>query len=100
MADFSTRRLAALTGVKSANGSVLSAERSCPRTSAQQGARRRYDQQTVRRLSFVRHARDPGFSVEDIRQLLELSEHPTMSCEAAIEIANHHLRQVEGRSPD
>jgi DNA-binding transcriptional MerR regulator len=62
-----------------------------------QGGQRRYDQQAVRRLKFIRHARDLGFSVEDIRQLLALSEQRTMSCEGAIDIADHHLRQIEGK---
>jgi DNA-binding transcriptional MerR regulator len=62
-----------------------------------QGGQRRYDQQAVRRLKFIRHARDLGFSVEDIRQLLALSEQRTMSCEGAIGIADHHLRQIEGK---
>jgi hypothetical protein len=51
----------------------------------------------VRRLKFIRHARDLGFSVEDIRQLLALSEQRTMSCDGAIDIADHHLRQIEGK---
>jgi DNA-binding transcriptional MerR regulator len=59
-----------------------------------EGGQRRYDESAVRRLHFIRHARDLGFSVEDIRQLLALSEHPT---DAAEEIAHHHLRQVEGK---
>lgn len=40
------------------------------------GGQRGYDESAVRRLFFIRHAGDLGFSVEDIRQLLALSEHP------------------------
>jgi DNA-binding transcriptional MerR regulator len=72
------------------NGLVPSPRRS-------EGRQRRYDESAVHRLHFIRHARDLGFSVEDIRQLLTLSEHPTMSCDAAMEIARHHLGQVEGK---
>jgi DNA-binding transcriptional MerR regulator len=46
---------------------------------------------------FIRHARDLDFSVEDICQLLALSEHHIISCDAAEKIAHHHLRQVEGK---
>ena len=97
MADVGIGRLAELTGVKvptirfyEQNGLVAS-----PRRSA--GGQRRYDESAVHRLHFIRHARDLGFSVEDIRQLLTLSEHPTQPCDAAEEIAHHHLRQVEGK---
>ena len=62
-----------------------------------QGGQRRYDADDVRRLYFIRHARDLGFSVEDIRQLLSLSEHPAMPCDTATDIARHHLGQVEGK---
>jgi DNA-binding transcriptional MerR regulator len=47
----------------------------------------------MRRLHFIRHARDLGFSVDDIRQLLALSEHPTKSCDALT------LSHSEGASP-
>jgi DNA-binding transcriptional MerR regulator len=97
MADFSIGRLAALTGVKVPTVRFYEQNGLVPSPRRTQGGQRRYDQQAVRRLNFIRHARDLGFSVEDIRQLLALSEQPTMSCEAAIEIANHHLRQIEGK---
>jgi DNA-binding transcriptional MerR regulator len=97
MADIGIGRLAEVTGVKiptirfyEQNGLVPSPRRS-------EGRQRRYDESAVHRLHFIRHARDLGFSVEDIRQLLTLSEHPTMSCDAAMEIARHHLGQVEGK---
>ena len=97
MADVGIGRLAELTGVKvptirfyEQNGLVPSPRRS-------EGGQRRYDESAVDRLNFIRHARNLGFSVEDIRQLLTLSEHPTQSCDAAEEIAHHHLRQVEGK---
>jgi DNA-binding transcriptional MerR regulator len=97
MAEIGIGKLAEITGVKiptirfyEQNGLVASPRRS-------EGGQRRYDESAVRRLHFIRHARDLGFSVEDIRQLLTLSEHPNMSCDAAEEIAHHHLRQVDGK---
>ena len=97
MADVSIGRLAAITGVKvptirfyEQNGLIAPPRRT-------QGRQRRYDPDDVRRLHFIRHARDLGFSVEDIRQLLSLTERPAMSCDTATDIARHHLRQVEGK---
>jgi Cu(I)-responsive transcriptional regulator len=47
------------------------------------------------RLAFVRHARELGFSIPDIRSLLDLSDNPDRECAAADRIASHHLEQVE-----
>ena len=44
-----------------------------PRTS---GGQRRYGQELQRRLLFIRHARDLGFEIEDIRSLLDLASRP------------------------
>jgi len=70
MADVGIGRLAELTGVKvptirfyEQNGLVAS-----PRRSA--GGQRRYDESAVHRLHFIRHARDLGFRVDDIRDVL------------------------------
>ncbi|MHA4835707.1 MerR family transcriptional regulator [Sphingopyxis sp. MSC1_008] len=47
------------------------------------------------RLSFVRHSRDLGFTIEEIRSLLDLSDDPTRECDEADRIATRHLEQVE-----
>ncbi|MCL4153328.1 UNVERIFIED_CONTAM: hypothetical protein GTU68_058078 [Idotea baltica] len=59
-----------------------------------QGNQRRYDKAGLERLSFIRHARDLGFSIEAISSLIELQEHPDRSCEAATNIALSQLADV------
>jgi Cu(I)-responsive transcriptional regulator len=97
MADVGIGRLAELTGVKVPTIRFYEQNGLVPTPRRSEGGQRRYDESAVDRLNFIRHARNLGFSVEDIRQLLTLSEHPTQSCDAAEEIAHHHLRQVEGK---
>ena len=47
------------------------------------------------RLAFVRHSRELGFTIEEIRSLLDLSDHPERDCADADRIATRHLEQVE-----
>ena len=49
------------------------------------------------RLSFVRHSRDLGFTIEEIRSLLDLSDDPARDCGEADRIATAHLEQVEAK---
>jgi Cu(I)-responsive transcriptional regulator len=49
------------------------------------------------RLVFVRHSRDLGFTIEEIRSLLDLSDDPTRDCAEADRIASAHLAQVEDK---
>lgn len=51
----------------------------------------------MQRLKFIRHARELGFGIEEIRELLQLSDKPDTSCAAADAIARTHLEQVEIR---
>jgi len=62
-----------------------------------EGNQRRYTKDSLSRLSFIRHSRDLGFSIEDIRGLLELSQHPEKPCHDAHGIAVQHLRNVQER---
>jgi DNA-binding transcriptional MerR regulator len=48
----------------------------------------------LERLSFIRHPRDLGFAVEDIRSLIELSGHPEQPCGHADRIAEEQLISV------
>ena len=68
-----------------------------PRTERSSGNQRLYDQPAVERLAFVRHARDLGFSLEDIRDLLAMSDDPDRSCAAADQIAGRQLAAVNAR---
>lgn len=58
------------------------------------GNQRRYDKTGLERLSFIRHARDLGFSIEAISSLIELQLHPDRSCKAATDIAISQLSDV------
>lgn len=62
-----------------------------------QGNQRRYTKDGLNRLSFIRHSRDLGFSVKDIRGLLDLSLHPEKPCQDAHSIAATHLKDVQTR---
>ncbi len=62
-----------------------------------EGKQRRYDEQDARRLNFVRHARELGFEIEAIRELLQMSSRPDTSCEDADRIARRHLDEVDTR---
>lgn len=59
------------------------------------GGQRRYDTAALDRLAFIRHARQLGFPLDAIRELLELSDHPGRPCEQADAIAARQLAQVE-----
>ena len=68
-----------------------------PAPARTQGNQRRYAPEHLARLKFLRHARDLGFSLDDIRELLSLTGKPDMRCEDADRIASTHLRNVEDR---
>lgn len=59
--------------------------------------RRHFDVTDLRRLTFIRHARELGFDVLAIRALLALQDNPSQSCAAADEIASVRLSEVERR---
>lgn len=65
-----------------------------PRTGSN---RRTYGADDVRRLKFIRHARDLGFEIDQIRTLLTLAADPARSCEGADSIARQHLADIEDR---
>ena len=65
-----------------------------PRTASN---RRTYERRHVDRLRFIRHARDLGFEIDDIRALLAMTDEPQASCDAADSIARRHLGAIRRR---
>jgi len=61
------------------------------------GNRRIYSEDQASRLQFIRHSRELGFSLDDIRQLLSFSDQPAQSCDFVDTIARQHLRSVQER---
>lgn len=68
-----------------------------PEPGRTEGGQRRYGDDELDRLAFIRHARQLGFSLEAIRELLDLSDHPNRPCLEADAIARRQLKQVEQR---
>lgn len=61
------------------------------------GNQRRYSERDAERLSFIRHARDLGFPIGAIRELIELGDHPDRPCHDADRIAGERLAVVRAR---
>jgi Cu(I)-responsive transcriptional regulator len=64
------------------------------------GNYRSYSDQHLGRLSFVRRARDLGFSIEQVRALLGLSDQRDRSCATVDAIAREHLSEVDRKISD
>jgi len=62
-----------------------------------EGNRRQFDDASIQRLRFVRHARTLGFDLTAITELLALQGQPEVSCGAADSIARKQLLDVEAR---
>jgi DNA-binding transcriptional MerR regulator len=65
-----------------------------PRT---EGNRRLYGRSEVDRLNFIRHSRELGFEIDDIRELLAMAAQPQSSCHQADSIARNHLLEIDRR---
>ena len=62
-----------------------------------EGNRRLYGHEHADRLAFVRHSRELGFSLDQIRELLALSDSPDRPCDEVDAIAQTHLKNVQNK---
>ncbi|MGB1373992.1 MAG: MerR family transcriptional regulator [Aequoribacter sp.] len=62
-----------------------------------QSGRRLYGEEAVQTLSFVRHGRDLGFSMNAIERLQTLQQVPDQNCESVNNIAREQLGAVQKR---
>jgi len=68
-----------------------------PKAGRTAGNQRIYGHEDVKRLGFIRHARELGFSLDDIRSLLMMSADPNRPCVEADSLAAKHLHEVTSR---
>lgn len=70
-----------------------------PNAGRRNGGHRVYDLTDLQRLTFVRRCRDFGFSVKQVRDLLDVAR-PGTPCSEARDIAASHLRSVRSKLAD
>jgi MerR family mercuric resistance operon transcriptional regulator len=72
-----------------------------PLPSRSAGRYRLYDLDDVRRLGFIRRARELGFTLEEARALLALSTHDgRTACAEVRQLAAGHLEEVRAKIAD
>lgn len=71
-----------------------------PRPGRTDGGYRSYDAEHVRRLRFIRRARDLGFGIREIEALLALAEPAPASCAEVRALTMAHLREVRAKIAD
>jgi DNA-binding transcriptional MerR regulator len=64
------------------------------------GNYRIYARPHLERLSFIRRGRDLGFSLDEVKELLRLSDDRSQSCAEVDRIARLHLIEVERKLAD
>lgn len=64
------------------------------------GGYRAYAEADVERLRFVTRGRGLGFSLEEIRSLLQLAGHDDLSCAEVDRVAHAHLHDIRTRIAD
>ncbi len=94
---FSIGQIARKTGLKIPTIRYYEQEKLVEVIGRSAGNQRRYSQAELDRLVFIKHGRDLGLSLEDIRELVKLSGDPQQSCAQANKIATEHLVSVRYR---
>jgi Cu(I)-responsive transcriptional regulator len=64
------------------------------------GNYRDYSQRHLARLSFIRRARDLGFTLDQVRALLTLADDRDQPCGAVDTVAREHLAQIDQKIAD
>lgn len=62
-----------------------------------EGGHRVYGSAHLERLDFIRHAREFGFTLDAVRTLLALSDHPERPCEEVHALASSQLAAVKDK---
>lgn len=94
MTDYTIGQISKLTGCKIPTIRYYEEEGLLPRAARTEGNQRRYQASHLKRLRFVRHARELGFTLDDIRELMRLSNNEQHDHEAD-KIAARQLEEVD-----
>jgi MerR family mercuric resistance operon transcriptional regulator len=71
-----------------------------PKPDRTAGGNRQYDHGQLKRLSFIKRCRDLGFSLNEIRALLEMVDRHDFTCGEVHEMTISHLSNVKQKLAD
>lgn len=97
MAGHKIGALAKRTGTSAATIRYYEGIGLLPRPDRQDGNQRRYGEEDVGRLTFIRRCRDFGFSIEQVRTLSSLVQDRSRSCLEARDLAHGHLVAIRAK---
>lgn len=89
--------LARATGAKATTIRWYEAERLLPSPARAGGGHRAYGEAHLRRLGFIRHARELGFPMPAIRALLDLADQPEQDCAMAHGVATAQIAAIDAK---
>lgn len=94
--------IAAAAGVPSATVRFYERRGLIPEAPRTPAGYRTYGTETARRLQFIRHAQELGFSLDEVRRMLDLRTDDPASCHAVealtrakVDAVREHLRQLK-----
>lgn len=64
------------------------------------GNYRTYEKSALARLGFIRRARDLGFSLDEVRTMLDLAGRPDQDCASVDRVATIHLTDIDRKISD
>ena len=95
MQNFSMGEVSRATGIKPTTIRWYETVGLLPAPVRSAGGHRAYFSSHLRRLGFIRHARELGFAMPAIRGLLDLADHPDRNCGLAHRVATTHITEIE-----
>ncbi len=88
-------QLARATGVRVQTVHFYEREHILPKAARTPSGYRKFPEESVQVIRFVKQAQELGFSLQEIRELLRLRLAPPARCEKAQEIASKHILSIE-----
>jgi Cu(I)-responsive transcriptional regulator len=100
MKQFTIGKLAQATGVNIETIRYYERSQVISEPLRSDGNYRVYDQRDAAKLRFIKHTRELGFSLEQVRAMLSISNDQTSDCTKVNQIALEHLRSVDQKIAD
>lgn len=92
--------LSKLTGCKTVTIRYYEKEGLLKSSERTEGNYRLYDDDDIERLRFIRHCRQHGISLAEIRDLLAFRDRPTANCDWINSLIDKHIAEVEKQIKD